>query len=347
MAMNQLGDEGSVIGYQPNLEYIKNRNRKTNTNTTSDTSDDSFNLDDGYSYSTALQDFNRLMPSTTLSTISDSIQRVDDLIESLQKKFNKDDFAEYNDIMGFVLSLSTDAKEAAKAMLDYHHNSINGSIIPELIAILYDSKQHLLSLEQTLKYLFYGNKNIPIVDAESIDTAYRRQMQIYEQVQKKAKINYFALSMDSTLTRSVYDHCFNVNRGNMEIAEVIDHTDNSSGDFSQQSIVNTLFKEANQEIDDRNKAYNAQQGIAIVEKSLYNYYQKRRKAIDLYDLYIDNPGSNLIKRQLSKIQQEVKDSIHNVNRTILSREYYLTQMSELERDKYLVMNIYSTFNYNS
>ena len=107
-----------------------------------------------------------------------------------------------------------------------------------------------------------------------------------------------------------------------------------------------MFDEVNEEIDYRKGSYNPQQSVEIMEKTLYNYYSKRRETMDLYELYNDNKDSIFIGTKVQNYQEQINDALTNINRAFLGNQYYLSEIVKLEREKYYLKNIYANFNYN-
>ena len=93
--------------------------------------------------------------------------------------------------------------------------------------------------------------------------------------------------------------------------------------------------------------YDEQQSVEIMQKTLYNYYSKRQEMIELYDLLDNNQSSVFIGQRVQNYQQQLDDAITNVNRSFVGNQYFLSEMVKLEREKYFLKNIYSSFNYNS
>ena len=107
-----------------------------------------------------------------------------------------------------------------------------------------------------------------------------------------------------------------------------------------------LFNEVNEELDYRRASYNPEQSVEIMQKTLYNYYDKRKKLIDLYDL-IDLSDSTYLKRKVSVYQNEIDEAIKNINRSFVGNQIYLEEKIKLEQEKHYLLDIYAQLNYNS
>ena len=115
---------------------------------------------------------------------------------------------------------------------------------------------------------------------------------------------------------------------------------------SKASLVQQLFNEVNEELDYRRASYNPEQSVEIMQKTLYNYYDKRKNLIDLYDL-IDSSDSIYLKRKVSDYQYQVDEAIKDINRAFVGNQIYLTEKSNLEQEKHYLLEIYAQLNYNS
>ena len=82
-----------------------------------------------------------------------------------------------------------------------------------------------------------------------------------------------------------------------------------------------------------------------MQKTLYNYYVKRKDLIDFYDL-INASESIYLKRKLCTYRDEVNESIKEVNRAFIGNQIYLEEKQKLEEEKYYLLNIYANLNYN-
>jgi hypothetical protein len=346
MGINQLTDDGAVIGYKPTLEYVKKS--KSNVKAEDETKKSSATDYSGkVKYSETLKSFKNNLPSTALSNIDYVTQNMRLLIDKLASSFKNGNWNQYGEISSLLSAVESNNEEYINNFIKYHHDKITGSIAPELIGLIHNTEQRLQILGDVLKELYYGQSSITTEEAKEIDKAYIQKLQSYEKSGDKAKINYLALSCDSTLNRSVSMYAFSANQQAIDIADVVTSSDSSSTSSSKSHLIQNMFEEVNNEIDYRKGSYDDQQSVEIMQKTLYNYYNKRQEIIDLYDLFNENKESVFIGNRISSYSEQVNDAVANVNRTFVGNQYFLSEMAKLELEKHFLMNIYATFNYNS
>jgi hypothetical protein len=342
MSVNQLIDDGAVIGYQPNLQYKKDKNVVAEDKSSSAT-----DYSGKTEYSSTLNGFSNNLPSTALKNLDYSLSLMKSLIDKLSKSFQNGDWPQYNQISSLLNAIDSKDNNYIDKFIKYHKNNISGSIVPELIGLIYSTQQRLEELSGTLKELYYGDSQLTTDEAKKIDDTYLQQMKENEINQEIEKNNYLALSYDSELNRSVNVYSFSVNKKVIDIADVVLKKDDSSSDSSKSTLIQRLFDEVNSEIDSRKDLYNAQQSVEIMNKTLYNYYDKRKESIELYDLFSENQSSIFIGSKIQEYALQLDDSIKNINRTFAGNQYYLSETTKLEREKHFLKNIYDSFSYNS
>lgn len=342
---NQLEDDGAVIGYRPNLEYNKSLNNKQITEKEEQTSSSETDYSGKTEYTKTLTNFKNNLPSTALSNIDFAVDSMKLLIDNLSNSFKKGNWGEYSNISSLINAVNNDNKEYIDAFIQAHKYNIGGSIIPELIGYIYDSKNRLEILESVLKELYYGDENIPTEVAAEYDKAHVHQLETYEQTDS-SKINYLALMYDARLNRSVSIHAFDTNDKAITMSDIINSEDNSTGNTSQYSLVKKLYDEVNEEIDYRSATYDNQQSVEIMKKTLYNYYSKRQELIELYDLFSDNPGSVFVGNKIGEYRLSMDDTVKNINSTFIGHQFHLGEIANLEEEKYHLMNIYDSFSGN-
>lgn len=339
---NQLEDNGAVIGYRPNLEYKKEMNKKTEVSAEENASTDSSG---NVQYSDTLTGFNNNTPSNSIKDVDYVIENIKTLIDELSKSFTNGNWNEYNDISVLLGAVEVNNSEEIVNFINYHKNLITGSIVPELIGLLHDTKVRLETLNHVLKELYYGTSSIGQEEAEEIDKSYLDQLKKSEVSGQTRKINYLALSYDSILNRSVTMYAYGVNRKAIGLSKIVQSETEITSDSSKKQILNSLYNKTNRDIECRLNAYEVQQNIEIMKKTLYNYYEKRSAMIDLYDMYSDNPEFPLMNR-LYEYQEIAEKAIENVARTFIGNQYHLGELTNLEQEKYDLMNNYSKLNYN-
>ena len=343
MSVNQLVDDGAVIGYRPTLQYSKDKK----ANAEDSKSSSATNYSGKVTYSEAINSFSNNLPSDTLDNIDYVMQNMRLLIDKLASSFQNGDWSQYGDISSLLSAVESNNEEYINNFIAYHKDKITGSIIPELIGLVHDTEQRLQVLSDILKELYYGQSTLTTEETKEIDKAYLEKIKSYEANGQQEKINYLALSYDSILSRSAKMYAFSANEQVIDVADVLTVSDNSSTDSSKSSLVQKLFGEVNQDLEYRKSSYDEQQSVEIMQKTLYNYYSKRQELIDIYDMFSQNSDSIFIGQRIQTYQSQIDDAVANINRSFVGNQYFLSEMVKMEREKYFLKNIYATFNYNS
>lgn len=341
MPINQLNDDGAVIGYKPDLQYKKDRTVASNNTDTART-----NYSGSIAYTDTFSGFKDNCPSQALSDIAYVTENLKKLVDKLAKAFKNGNWDKYNDISTLLSAVENNSNEYIQDFVDYHHGIITGSIVPELIQDIHDTQTRMDTLDKIIKELYYGDENISLDEAKEIDESYISKMESYETSDDKAKINYMTISYDSIISRSVSMYAFNINKKSITVADIVTKKDDTAVNPSKTSLVQQLFNEVNEELDYRRASYNPEQSVEIMQKTLYNYYDKRKNLIDLYDL-IDSSDSTYLKRKVSDYQDQVNEAIKDINRAFVGNQIYLTKKSNLEQEKHYLLEIYAQLNYNS
>ena len=68
---------------------------------------------------------------------------------------------------------------------------------------------------------------------------------------------------------------------------------------------------------------------------------------EIYDLLVDNENLAFLGEKAKEYSEQLSEAIINVNKAFAGNQYFLSEIIKLEREKYLLKNIYATFNYNS
>lgn len=341
MPINQLNDDGAVIGYKPDLQYKKDRTVASSNTDTART-----NYSGSITYTDTFSGFKDNCPSQALSDIAYVTENLKKLVDKLAKAFKNGNWDKYNDISTLLSAVENNSNEYIQDFVDYHHGIITGSIVPELIQDIHDTQTRMDTLDKIIKELYYGDENISLDEAKEIDESYISKMESYEASDDKAKINYMAISYDSIISRSVSMYAFNINKKSITVADIVTKKDDTAVNPSKASLIQQLFNEVNEELDYRRANYNPEQSVEIMQKTLYNYYDKRKNLIDLYDL-IDSSDSTYLKRKVSDYQDQVNEAIKDINRAFVGNQIYLTEKSNLEQEKHYLLEIYAQLNYNS
>lgn len=345
MSINQLSDDGAVIGYKPTLEYKKEV--KSDKSAEDSQGSSATDYSGKITYSDTLYSFSNNLPNKVLSNIDYVMNNMKLLIDKLASSFQNGNWNQYGEISSLLSAVESGNQEYIQQFIDSHKDNITGSIIPELIGTINNTKIRLQVLQLTLKELYYGDSRITTEQAKEIDDAYLAKLQSYEANGDIAKIGYLALAYDATLNRSVSMYTFAANEKAIDIADVITSSESSVTSPSKSSLVQKIFGEINEELDYRRDAYDEQQSVEIMQKTLYNYYSKRQEAIELYDLFEENSESKFIGSTVQRHQKQIDDAVTNINRTFVGNQYFLSEIANLEREKHFLMNIYASFNYKS
>lgn len=343
MSVNQIGDEGAVIGYQPNLHYDKNR---TAQGEVKEESSDSSNSQQVEYHSQCVLGFMNNTPSKTLANLDFAIVNMKKLIDKLSKAFQDGNWNEYGDISTLLSAIDNGNTDYITKFVDYHRDNITGDITPELIEAIYNTEQRLELVSSIIKQLYYGNENITQEECAEVDSSYIHKILAYENTGELGKVNYAAISSDAGLNRSISQYAFNANKGCIMLANVITKHDAEVTNPSKVSLVEKLFSEVTDEIGYRNSSYGLQQSVEILEKTLYNYYNKRQDLLNLYHLLGDT-GSTYLTRKIKTYQSNLDDALRNVNRAFIGNQMHLSELEKLESEKYYLLNIYAGMNNNS
>ena len=338
---NQRRDDGAIIGYKPKLEYSKEITSQEETEQI-----ESINYD-GTKFSKTLDSIAQNLPSVALSNIDFVTDNIQMLMEQLTKSFEDGNWPEYGSISSLMSAVESNNKEYIDAFVKYHSNLITGSIAPELIKTLNTTRRRLVSLNNTLKKLYYNDETLTTEQAQAIDADYLKQIQKYEVGSQQSKINYLAVSQDSILNRSVSLHAFDVNEKAITLSEVVLSTDKAAAKKEQSDLIKQLYAETNQNLEYRKSTYDEEQAIDIMTKTLFNYYDKRKTINDMYTILDTSVNSAFVTRKTMEYKDRLNQAITNVNKTFAGNAYYLSELTSLEQEKALLINIYSTFNYNS
>lgn len=339
-----LMDDGAVIGYKPKLEYKKEMNTDAELNSSASVST---NFSGNIIYSQALTSFANNLPSIALSVLDRTINKINSLINNITPLFSSGKYGDYSDIAALITSLRYKNDDIANGFINYHFNEISGNHVPEVIHELFLTGQRLQTLSSTLKELFYGDSNITLEDASKKDNALLKNLQEFEITQNIHKINYVAIAFDSMVSRSTIVYGNEISKGTVRLSDILFQRDYNCVSPSKMSTIKRLFNEVNDEIVYRKEAYNAQQNIEIMKKTLYNYYNKRSEILTLYDLFSGSKNSIMIGRNIQRKQAHMRHAVEEVNRAYFGNKYYLDEITKLEQEKYYLRDIYAGFNYNS
>ncbi len=336
-------DGGSVIGYSPDLRYEKDFNTTTKQ---AEKSAQQYTQAIQVNYSSTLMQFINASPNYVLKTLLTTSEYLQKLIAKLSKAFPSSNDV-YGSIESYLTALACGNDEFAMEFLNKHKNNIEESQIPELVECIYCGKQRMDILSQTIKQIYYGNSSIDIGSTKDMDDALIAKMQLYEQAGTAEKINYYSLAMDTELNRIILTHAAGTRKSLMFTSTVLNKKDDSIASSDNVDFIRDLYNEVNNEINERFWTYKTQQGLDIIQKSLYNYYQKRKAVLDMYTLLNDSQSSILFNVKLEEKQQAVQQALRSVECSLKGHEVYANKFNELEREKHYLKDVYSSFSYNS
>lgn len=337
MANKQLNDDGAVIGYQPKLYYDKERDVKTVvTNNDKSTSGSNKVIEN---HTRSFIGFINNSPMKVINTLDFVSKSMNKTIDKLSKSFDGSNCSQCDDISSLLTAIDNDDMDSIKEFVDYHRDNIKGDIVPELIEVIYETKKRIETIRETMKELYFGS-NLTDEQCIEMENAYIDKIRQYELSGDFQKINYASITFDSTLNRSVSTYAFNANKQCILLSDVVTKTDSSVTNDSLLPMVEELFHEISDDIKTRNDTYELQQNVEIVQKTLYNYYNKRQELVNLYDLLGDSE-SVFLTRKLVEYQDRVDEAIVNVNRTFIGNQLHLTELEKMESEKRLLSNIYN------
>ena len=371
--LKQLDNDAFVIGYQPDLEYKKDRTAvgKAISSNNEDTNYDPEN--DTKLYSKTLNGFSKNMPSNVLKDINYVLKNIVRLKNKLAKRFNEDralmnnpfydssstidpDIIIGNNPNGSnnyfnnienLIDAGNNGDDDFANRFEQQYNSIFGSVIPSLINKLSKIEAKLSALSSVYKELYYGKPNITLDEAQKIDTAYLIDLKINERNDDKGKINYLTISFDAILNRIVSYTVFQDNKSAIKVAKVIDSHENTQATSNDMDLIKKMFDDVQKELELRSRGYKRNEDLELIQKSMYNYYEKRKYLNDLYSLYSSNQESKFLGRKVTEYTKNLNEAVKNVGRVLMYNQSYLDQITVLEKQKYNLQKISGSTSSNS
>ena len=372
--LSQLNNDGNIIGYQPTLKYEKQRTATGKAIT----SQEDINYDpekDTTLYSKTLNGFAENTPSSILADINNVLKNINRLKSNLAQKFNEDQavflnpfyksdsnisdteiilnnarpgtsYNPYNDINKLVEAENT-GNESFSNEFEERYNSVYGSVIPSLLNKLTFIENKLNALSTVFKQIYYNNPNISLEEARNYDISYVSDMKLRERQGKNTGINYLTLSFDGILNKTVSMCTYQDNKSAIKVAKVIDSHDESQATVNDMDIVKKLFDDIEKQLDLRSRGYMRNENLELIQKSIYNYYEKRKQLNDLYTLYRQNPNSKLLARKTQEYSNELNNAIKNVAKVLLYNQNYLEKVTILEKQKYDLQKLFRSTSSNS
>ena len=371
--LKQLDNDSNVIGYQPDLEYKKPRTAVGEAITSDEETYDPEK--DTTLYTKALNGFAANMPSSVLSDIDYVLKNVNRLKQKLAERFKEEQalldnpfyksssnisdqeiildnakpgkaYNPYNDITKLIDAGETGNNDFTKQFED-QYDSITGTVIPALINKLAKIEAKLANLRDNFKNIYYGKPDFTLREAKDLDNTYINNMRLRERDGTNGEINYLTISFDAILNKVISFTVFQDNKSAIKVAKVIDSHEDTQATSNDMDILHDMFDEIEKELDIRSRGYMRNEDVELIQKSMYNYYEKRKHLNDAYNLYRQNPESKFLGRKVTEYSTKLNDAIKNVARVLMYNQNYLNQITVLEKQKYNLQRISRTTSSNS
>ena len=373
--LKQLDHDSNVIGYQPDLEYKKPRTAVGEFIPEQDP-DQTYDPDkDTTLYTKTLNGFAENLPSSVLADIDYVLKNIKRLKQKLAEKFKEEQalldnpfykgstglsdteiilnnakpgesYNPYNDITKLIDAGENGNTDFTQQFED-QYNDVTGTVIPALINQLNYIETKLSNLNVNFKDVYYGRPNISIPEAQGIDNAYVNNMRLMERDGTNGKINYLTISFDAILNKLVSFTVFQDNKSAIKCAKVIDSHEDAQATSNDMDILKEMFAEIEKELDIRSRGYMRNEDLELIQKSMYNYYEKRKHLNDVYNLYQSNPESKFLGRKVTEYTAKLNDAVKNVSRVLMYNQNYLNQITVLEKQKYNLQKLSRSTSSNS
>jgi hypothetical protein len=373
--LKQLDHDSNVIGYQPDLEYKKPRTAVGEFIPGQDP-DQTYDPDkDTTLYTKTLNGFAENLPSSVLADIDYVLKNIKRLKQKLAEKFKEEQalldnpfykgstglsdteiilnnakpgesYNPYNDITKLIDAGENGNTDFTQQFED-QYNDVTGTVIPALINQLNYIETKLSNLNVNFKDVYYGRPNISIPEAQGIDNAYVNNMRLMERDGTNGKINYLTISFDAILNKLVSFTVFQDNKSAIKCAKVIDSHEDAQATSNDMDILKEMFAEIEKELDIRSRGYMRNEDLELIQKSMYNYYEKRKHLNDVYNLYQSNPESKFLGRKVTEYTAKLNDAVKNVSRVLMYNQNYLNQITVLEKQKYNLQKLSRSTSSNS
>lgn len=373
--LKQLDNDSNVIGYQPDLEYKKPRTAVGEFIPGQDPDQTYDPEKDTTLYTKTLNGFAENLPSSVLTDIDYVLKNIKRLKQKLAEKFKKEQalldnpfykgstglsdteiilnnakpgesYNPYNDITKLIDAGENGNTDFTQQFED-QYNDVTGTVIPALINQLNYIETKLSNLNVNFKDVYYGRPNISIPEAQGIDNAYINNMRLMERDGTNGKINYLTISFDAILNKLVSFTVFQDNKSAIKCAKVIDSHEDAQATSNDMDILKEMFAEIEKELDIRSRGYMRNEDLELIQKSMYNYYEKRKHLNDVYNLYQSNPESKFLGRKVTEYTAKLNDAVKNVSRVLMYNQNYLNQVTVLEKQKYNLQKLSRSTSSNS
>ncbi len=356
--INQIDDNGAVIGYQPYLSYNKDLNKadssKAISSVETDNDEDNTVKEPVSSsvisspYSKTLEALKNNLPSKTLKDILYSKDTIRNLIDGLSKAFKANKLDDYNNISSLVNAIDVKDDEYINNFIN-NYNNISSTTVPEIIGNLYDALKRQEEIYSLLKHMYYGTDNKEQEDYNQIDIDYIRHLQEYE-ISNPNKINYLAIAYDSKLNKIVSYYCYGLNKSCLNafnIKHSIEFNKSNSLNNTTSNVLKDIYSDVNNKISLRKNNMSLYNNVGLTKKAVYNYYSKRNDLISLYNLIIDNDCNMFIGDTILKYKDRLDNVLVNVAKSLYGYAYNMDKLNDLIQYKTNIMSIYKNVTNNS
>lgn len=336
----QLNDDGAVIGYSPILDY--NTNVDNNNSTLSNQKPKSNKKEIEY-HSTKLTKFVQNAPSVNLERLDDVYEDAKFRIETLSQYFVPSRYDEYNDIRLLLAAYESDNEDYINSFTDFHRYKIeNGTIIPEVMTEIYNASKRVRRVYDTAKKLIYGSSDLSQDEIRAIDTEACNKMVQIENSGNVSQMNYVALSYDLRMSTCIGWYAGNMLTGISDLSHMAIKSTADTGyhDTTKASSVKRLFDELNDEIDYIRSSYNSFHSSEVLDKTLYNYYNKRREMFDLFDLSCDTNNDTAIRAR-DRAMNNLDNALSNMVKGFLGCTNYISEFNKFESEKKDIISLYA------
>lgn len=373
--LGQLYSDSNVIGYQPDLEYKKPRTAVGEFIPGQDPDQIYDPEKDTTLYTKTLNGFAENTPSSVLSDIEYVLKNIKRLKQKLAERFKEEQalldnpfykgnralsdteiilenakpgesYNPYNDINKLIDAGETGNTDFTKQFED-QYNSVTGTVIPALINHLNDIENKLSNLNVNFKNIYYGRPDITIPETQVSDAAYVNEMRLMERNGTGNKINYLTISFDAILNKIVSFAVFQDNKSAIKCVKVIDSHEDAQATSNDMNIITDMFNEVEKELNIRSRGYVRNEDVELIQKAMYNYYEKRKHLNDAYNLYQSNPESKFLGRKVTEYTAKLNDAVKNVGRVLMYNQNYLNQVTNLESQKYNLQKLSRSTSSNS
>lgn len=350
--INQIDDNGAVIGYQPYLTYNKDLNKAKAKTAIRD--EDNIDKEPVSSsliaspYSKTLEALKNNLPSKSLKDILYSKNTIRNLVDGLSKEFKANKVDDYNNISSLVNAIDAKDDEYINSFIN-NYNKISSTIVPEIIGNLYDALRRQEGLYSLLKHIYYGDNNKEQDDYNQIDIDYIRHLQEYE-ISNPNKINYLAIAYDSKLNKIVSYYCYGLNKSCLNAYNIkhnIEFNKSNHLKDTTSKVLEDIYNDTNNKISLRKNNMSLYNNIDLTNKAVYNYYNKRNDLINLYTLMIDNNYNMFIGDTILKYKDRLDNALVNVAKSLYGYIYNMDKLNELIQYKTNIMSIYKNIINNS